>query len=964
MPPRPTINSTDSVNIFQLDMMSYRRPFCLANWVTPSSAIRHPMRNPNLNEFTQQSRFISEDEARNRSRWYRVNLSGPLKNFPSNLCNMTHITTLVIRSNNLERLPPELGNLRNLMNLDASYNRLRSLPATIGHLIDLRALVLNDNYLTELPVEIGCCFNIRHLDLFNNPLNQATMVLYGEGTEPFIRAMIRHYLDIYARRACYLVFCAPLIFDIMTIQLLMDDGCSTSSGATSTSYRYRTTSDQMSPKSRPRSAKWLACKRADLLVSNSELDYCSSPDSAVATGSESLGSSESIDSLDISSKIEIPPPRTKVPAPSKRRNNRRYRRWCQLKRHSLDSCISTDSSSDNSVKKSQPKVSASRKPVAVIRNTLTCPLIFSPGSYPSDQITFLPYYMPHFPAFPPPPVQMLPLTYLMTGERDHLVPSYSSSSSITIDLTGHNVSYSVENLPPITSSRSESSYLPPMNRTPQPLMEINTSLFRPPYTVYPPQRPTHLQHFPFVYIPAPIRVPRALDPCRSLKTCAVPFSEFSNYINSTPPTRQWRQFGTPSKNGFPLKVMSYNVLSANYATMNQFPYCPSWAIDWEYRRRGILEELRRYTPHVICLQEIDTDQFEAVFQPELAKNNYEGIFVVKTRAHTKDAAAARKVDGCAIFWDSTKFNQVATFKHEFGYSCSHLGFKPSSELIERVMIRDNVAIDVILEVKNSGAANGRRFCVTTGHIHWDPECSDVKLIQTILWTSELWQKLEQLNGTGAARMPVILCGDFNSLPQSGVVEFLSTGGVPVTHTDFLDNGFKYNLQEWNLLDKSTYENNTVRHHFNFDRAYKGNGNDGMAYTNMTYDFKGMIDYVFFSRSSFRLLGSLDQIPDAWFRDERIVGCPHIHIPSDHFSLLVELDLLANPGRGLAISEPIDAPSSGSSVGDSTGGAQSSGNGCGSTASASSTNAAASSPAAANSPKPKGSSGSRQKQGKR
>lgn len=282
-----------------------------------------------------------------------------------------------------------------------------------------------------------------------------------------------------------------------------------------------------------------------------------------------------------------------------------------------------------------------------------------------------------------------------------------------------------------------------------------------------------------------------------------------------------------------LKVMSYNVLSANYATMNQFPYCPSWAIDWEYRRRGILEELRRYTPHVICLQEIDTDQFEAIFQPELAKNNYEGIFVVKTRAHTKDAAAARKVDGCAIFWDSTKFNQVITFKHEFGYSCSHLGFKPSSELIERVMIRDNVAIDVVLEVKNSGVANGRRFCVTTGHIHWDPECSDVKLIQTILWTSELWQKLEQLSGMGASRMPVILCGDFNSLPQSGVVEFLSTGSVPVTHVEFLDNGFKYNFQEWNLLDKSTYENNTVRHHFNFDRAYKGNGNDGMAYTNMT-----------------------------------------------------------------------------------------------------------------------------------
>lgn len=122
----------------------------------------------------------------------------------------------------------------------------------------------------------------------------------------------------------------------------------------------------------------------------------------------------------------------------------------------------------------------------------------------------------------------------------------------------------------------------------------------------------------------------------------------------------------------------------------------------------------------------------------------------------------------------------------------------------------------------------------------------------------------------------------------------------------------------------------------------------------------MIDYVFFSRNSFRLLGSLDQIPDMWFRDERIVGCPHIHIPSDHFSLLVELDLVANPGRGLAIVEPVDAPSA-NSVGDSAGGAQT-GNGCGSAASTSGTNSASS--PAANSPKPKGSSSSRQKQGKR
>lgn len=135
--------------------------------------------------------------------------------------------------------------------------------------------------------------------------------------------------------------------------------------------------------------------------------------------------------------------------------------------------------------------------------------------------------------------------------------------------------------------------------------------------------------------------------------------------------------------------------------------------------------------------------------------------------------------------------------------------------------------------------NSRRFCVTTGHIHWDPEHSDVKLIQTILWTAELWSRLERFNGDcgkpglGASRMPVILCGDFNSLPDSGVVEYLSTGSVPATHLEFLNFGFNYHFEDWKLLEKWAYEGNIVRHRFNFDRAYRANANDGMRVTNLT-----------------------------------------------------------------------------------------------------------------------------------
>ncbi|KAH9281397.1 CCR4-NOT transcription complex subunit 6-like [Echinococcus granulosus] len=975
MPPRPTIYSSDVLN-------------------TPTS---FPVRRSNnLNEFTMQSRLISEEEARNRARWFRVNLTGPLKNFPRNICYLTYITTLVIKNNNLERLPPELGNLVNLVNLDASYNRLKVLPSTIGELTDLRALILNDNQISDLPLEVARLLNLRLLNLQNNPLSQESAALYGDGTESFVRRLVRHYLDIYSRQLVY----SPTDSGM---QVLVDSGPPEAKG----SQRYRTASDQIACRSRPRSLKWLARQKTDLIL---DVDYCSSPDSAVATGSESLGSSESIDTLD-TRKVEDS--RAKSNAPPRRRNNRRYRRWCQMKRDSLGSVALIESSDScekfSKIPEAELKIGKAHRPpvpVAVVRNTLERPLVFLPGSYPPDQTT-VPSYVSYFPAYSP---HWLALPYLLPGDGQF---SSLTPGNVTIDLTGHDVSYFVEHLPPLTPKRPQHDKVPP----PQPLMEINTNLFQPYLTserdraqncvLFYPQ--AWSAHPPFVYIPAPLHLPRAQDHCRSLKTCAMPFSEFPNYIGSAPPHRQWRQFGTPSRNGYRLTVMCYNVLSANYATHSQYPYCPSWAIDWEYRRRGILEELRQYEPNIICLQEIDTDQFETVFVPELAKNNYEGVFLPKSRSRTMEPALARKVDGCAIFWLSEKFTKVAEFHHEFMISCSSVADHPSPLLINRVMTRDNVAIGVVLEIKNSGT-NGRRFCVTTGHIHWDPEHSDVKLIQAILWTAELWSRLERFNGDcekpglGASRMPVILCGDFNSLPDSGVVEYLSTGSVPTTHVEFLNFGFNYHFEDWKLLEKWAYEGNILRHRFNFDRAYRGNANDGMRVTNLTYDFKGMIDYIFFSRNHFRLLGSLDQIPDSWFVEERVLGCPHIHVPSDHFSLLVELDLLGQPGRGLAISDPAESlvpissaplvaaasatasttaptdttsmvtnissttPTTATLSTASSGAIGSTSTGTtGSTTSASMSGAAASTATASsatNSPKPKGSSGSRQKQGKR
>ena len=59
------------------------------------------------------------------------------------------------------------------------------------------------------------------------------------------------------------------------------------------------------------------------------------------------------------------------------------------------------------------------------------------------------------------------------------------------------------------------------------------------------------------------------------------------------------------------------------------------------------------------------------------------------------------------------------------------------------------------------------------------------------------------------------------------------------------------------------------------------------FTNYTHEFKGMIDYIFYTKDLLTLTGLLDGISHEWFHSRKIPGCPFLMVPSDHMPLLVE-----------------------------------------------------------------------------
>lgn len=70
--------------------------------------------------------------------------------------------------------------------------------------------------------------------------------------------------------------------------------------------------------------------------------------------------------------------------------------------------------------------------------------------------------------------------------------------------------------------------------------------------------------------------------------------------------------------------------------------------------------------------------------------------------------------------------------------------------------------------------DNQMLIIANAHMHWDPEYSDVKLVQTMMFVSELKNILEKASGRPGSptadltSIPLVLCADLNSLPDSGI----------------------------------------------------------------------------------------------------------------------------------------------------------------------------------------------------
>lgn len=278
-------------------------------------------------------------------------------------------------------------------------------------------------------------------------------------------------------------------------------------------------------------------------------------------------------------------------------------------------------------------------------------------------------------------------------------------------------------------------------------------------------------------------------------------------------------------------------------------------------------------------KEIEAGQYETIFKPVLQKAGYDGVFWCKTRAKTMPEKDRLSVDGCATFYKNTKLTLVESRIVEFNSVVGREDFK-SSDTFNRLMNKDNVAGLVLFETVEKKT----RLLVANAHVHWDPEYADVKLVQVAVLTKELEtfvdQHAKQLPGFSKdhpvpnhLRLPVLLCGDFNSLPDSGVCKFLDEGALGPDHPDLKGRSY------------GTFTRSGVSHNLFLKSACSN-----ISFTNFTPTFTGTIDYIWYTPSCLTTIQVLGGVDESY--SSKYVGFPNAHFPSDHIPLLIEVKLKA------------------------------------------------------------------------
>lgn len=221
-----------------------------------------------------------------------------------------------------------------------------------------------------------------------------------------------------------------------------------------------------------------------------------------------------------------------------------------------------------------------------------------------------------------------------------------------------------------------------------------------------------------------------------------------------------------SGDGRTIKIMTYNILAQALIRRKLFPTSGS-ALKWANRSQRLGSEIQHYNADIVCLQELDFDQYNSHWRTEFQKMGY------SSRYHRSGV----KRHGVAILYKRALFH----FEHNYfiDYDSTETPCIPASTNTQNIGLLAYLKFNEDVKTANPGLTKDGLIVGTT-HLFWHPFGTFERTRQTYLvlhHMKEFTRMMRVLYPNDSFYQ--FFAGDFNAQPYDS--PYLSMTAKPVTY---------------------------------------------------------------------------------------------------------------------------------------------------------------------------------------
>lgn len=391
-------------------------------------------------------------------------------------------------------------------------------------------------------------------------------------------------------------------------------------------------------------------------------------------------------------------------------------------------------------------------------------------------------------------------------------------------------------------------------------------------------------------------------------TCNIPVKRNP----AVPYAWEGRQSHTPCVLAFPrFRVVTYNVLSANYSSTDQaekvlYPYCDPEYLAVDYRKQLVYQEIAGFNADIVCLQEVDQKVFDEYYQCMLGEVGLEGLFQGKS---------GTVLEGCALFFRESKFELVeykaVSLRQIFSDALDGaVGYDWVCKFLEHRTALADVVCNKVTTVAQVAVLRSKQrhsssppVCIVNTHLFFHSLAPHIRMMQLKAILQEAENIMNIVEADIGQKPTVIMCGDLNSQPSTGPIELLKNGFVSEAHNDWkrgtnfswytgTDEPWEGSSNHSTSDDDEGEDEDDKSHGMNLTIPFhlKSAGGDGILFSNYVggeNEFVGLLDYAFYEPERLKVVATIPTLDREEIRKDK--GLPSVRLPSDHVSLAFDFE---------------------------------------------------------------------------